>query len=315
MKHSLTRRLVVPLVGAAVLCTALAAPAEAQLGGLRRAVERRVEKKAEEKVEDRIAAATLIPPTFDATTIEITGDRLDRYIAAMETRKASLASNRQRYDAMQSQISAMREAAQKADIPAERRRFEDAENKYRECRSEVVSALEQESERQMTSITTRMQADPVGMQNDPKVRAIVSGMQALVAAQQSGDSAAVQRATARIQSLMGVVSDSASIDRRAATKCGARPAKPRSMVVSDSLSKRATAMTSDANALLSTSGGVKGAEVGMTDAQARMFWERIQSWLNGVQDSAPITRAFTRAEYDLLLARRAALRKAFANSE
>lgn len=315
MASSRTRSRTLPFVASLALLVVVAAPAQGQLGGLRRAVERRVEKKAEERVEDRVTAATLIPPTFDATTIELTAERLDRYTAAMEKRRTALAANRQRYEAMQTEISGLREASQRADNPKEREAYNNADQRYDRCRSDVVRAMEEESERQIMSITTRMQADPVGMQKDPKVREIMVGMQAMVAAQQSGDTAAIRRTTARMQTLMGSVTDSAAIDRKATPKCGARPAMPRSMVVSDSLSKRADARSTEANALLSTSGGVKGSEVGMTDAQARMIWERIQSWLNGVQDSAPITRTFSRAEYDLLIARRGALRKAFANSE
>jgi len=52
----------------------------------------------------------------------------------------------------------------------------------------------------------------------------------------------------------------------------------------------------------------------MTDLQARMMWERVQSWLNGMQKAAPITRTFTKAEYDLLVSRRSDLRKAFSGS-
>jgi hypothetical protein len=167
----------------------------------------------------------------------------------------------------------------------------------------------------MQALTARMQANPVAMQNDPKVREIVAAMQALAQAQESGDTAAVARATRRVQSTMGGALDSATIDRRAASTCGVRPARPRSVITADSLSKAATDKSTEANALLRTTGGVTGAEVGLTDEQAFEIWERIMSWLNGVSDSAPITRTFTRAEYDLLLARRSVLKRAFANAE
>ncbi|MES3034384.1 MAG: hypothetical protein V4813_10370 [Gemmatimonadota bacterium] len=300
-----------PLVTLALVACGLAQPAEAQLGALRRAAERRVEQKA----EDRVASATLIPPVFDNTTLELTAERLDRYTAAMETLKRTRAQNRRRYDAMQGQISEARDAAQRAENPAERQAYERSTDRYRDCRNDVVEAIEKEVETQMQQVMQRMQSDPMGAQRDPKVKEMQAGMNAVVAAQQSGDTVAVRRATARMQAAMGMVTDSAAIDRKAVAKCGARPARPRSVVLADSLSKRATALQADANALISTSGGVKGSEVGMTDVQARMVWERIQSWLNGVQDSAPITRTFSKSEYDLLLARRGALRKAFANSE
>ena len=53
----------------------------------------------------------------------------------------------------------------------------------------------------------------------------------------------------------------------------------------------------------------------MTSVQARMFWERIASWLAGMRQDVPITRTFTKSEYDLLTARRSALRRAFSGSE
>jgi hypothetical protein len=306
---------VLPLLAAVTLAASLSTAAHAQLGGLRRAVERRVEKKAEEKVEDRIVAATLIPPTFDSRTVEITAERLDRYTAAMERRKVALAANRQRYDAMQGEISALTEAAQRADNPAERRSYEQADSRYRDCRRGVLRATEAEGEKQIQALTARMQANPVGMQNDPKVREMMASMQALGQAQQSGDSAAVARATERMQrAVLGAV-DSATIDRKAASTCGARPVQPRSVILSDSLSMVVRVKGTEANALRTTAGGVRGSEVGLTDEQARAMWERIMSWLNGVSESAPITRTFTRAEYDLLLERRSALKKVFADAE
>jgi hypothetical protein len=83
------------------------------------------------------------------------------------------------------------------------------------------------------------------------------------------------------------------------------------MVRKEALEARSDSTRSAANALLKASGGVKGAEVGMTNLQAEMFWERIMSWLNGMRQDALLTRTFTKAEYDLLVARRRELRAAF----
>ncbi len=304
-------RRLLPIMALALLSSTFTTPAEAQLGSLRRAAGRRVEQKA----EDRVAAATLIPPTFTATTIEITAERLDRYTAAMETRKAAMAGNRQRYERMQAEITGLRESSQRAYNAKDLDAHQSASNRYADCREDVVDAMEEDGERQTQAMQQRMMTDPAGAQRDPKVKQLMAVISAMGAAQQSGDTAAIRRATERMGTVMGVTIDSAAIDRKAVPKCGARPAKPRSMIVTDSLSRRADSVSTAANAMMTASGGVKGSEVGMTDVQARMMWERIQSWLNGVQDSAPITRTFTKAEYDLLLARRGALRKAFANSE
>lgn len=285
--------------------------AEAQLGGLRRAVERRVEQKA----EDRVQAANLIEPTFDQTTLEITAERLDRYQAAMEKMKLQRTANRQRYEAMQTQRSALVDSSQAADNQRDRETYQRTGDQYDACRRDTREALEAAQEKRIQDLTARMQRDPVGSQSDPKVKEIMATMQAMSAAQQRGDAAGVQRATERMQTLMGGATDSASLDRAAVGKCGARPAKPASMVRSELLRARADSVEKAARTLIGASGGVKGAEVGMTDAQASMFWERIQSWLNGMQPSAPITRTFTKAEYELLVARRGELRKAFSGSE
>jgi hypothetical protein len=287
-------------------------PAEAQLGALRRAAERRVEQKA----EDRTAAANLIDPTFDATTVEITAERLDRYTAALERLKGQRAANRAKADEMQARRSALSDSANMFDNDSERNAYERATSRYSDCRSGVLRDAEAESERKAQATMARMQRDPVGAQSDPKVKEIMATMQAMSAASQRGDSVASRRAQERMMALMGVqATDSASLDRAAVGRCGARPAKPAGMVKVALYKARADSLEAQARALMSGAGGVKGAEVGMTDLQSRMFWERIMSWLNGMRQDAAITRTFSRPEYDLLVARRGALRRAFSGGE
>ncbi len=295
--------------GLSALCLALllAVPAQAQLGALRRAAGKAVEQKA----EDRTNAAMLIEPTFDGTTIEITSARLDRYTAAMLRLKSQRGEMQQRYELMQTQINALNDSARASNNDRDRNTFERNSTTYSECRSGVQQAADAAVERKQEEMMARMQRDPVGSQNDPKVKEMMAVMQAMAAAQQSGDAAAIQRAQDNLMRLAGAVTDSASLDRAAAAKCGARPAKPASMVRSEAFQARADSTRTAANALMSSSGGVKGNEVGMTDLQAQMFWERIMSMLNGMRQDALITRTFTKAEYDLLVARRRELRSAF----
>jgi len=292
-----------------LVLSCFAQPAQAQLGALRRAAERKLDQSA----EDRMNAASLIAPTFDNTTVEITADRLDRYMAALQTQKAQGASNRQRYDAMQAEAAAVRETAAKADNSRERVTYERSDLSYRECRGDAQQAAEDEYERKMEELSARMQRDPIGAQRDPKMKEIMAALQESGRAQQSGDTVAQARTTQRLAALMGISTDSVAMDKLSLPKCGARPAKPRSLIVKDSLEARAAQLNREAGALL-TNGSVAGSEVGMTDLQARMMWERVQSWLNGMQKAAPITRTFTKAEYDLLVSRRSDLRKAFSGS-
>ncbi len=306
-----TRRSFHITVSAAVALIALATPAEGQLGALRRAAERRVEQKA----EDRVQVANLIEPTFDNTTLEITPERLDTYLAALKKVAAQRSANQQRYEAMQTRRSALVDSANAAGNERERQSYERADNTYRECRNSVRLAAEAAQERKGKELQARMQRDPVGSQNDPQVKQMMALVQESAAAQQSGDTAAVRRAQERMIRLFGVATDSVSLDRNATATCGARPAMPASMVRADALRARADSVEREARALMSTGGRVKGADVGMTDVQANMLWERVASWLAGMRNDAPITRTFTKAEYELLVAKRAELRRAFSGGE
>lgn len=300
-----------PLAVLTLALGSVSTPASAQFGVLKRAAERRVDQKA----EDRVGAATLIEPTFDGTTLEITAERLDRYQAAMEARKAQQAQNRAAYDALDKRASVTRDSARAVDNPRERETYETATRRYDECRSGIEQAITAEQEKKVQDIVARMQANPLAAQSDPQLKRIMAVMQELAVAQQRNDPVALKAATEKYATLLGGSTDSVSLDRAAVSKCGARPAQPAGMLRNDSLNARADSLGSAAKMLLGASSGVRGSAVGMTDVQARMFWERIASWLTGMRDDAPITKTFAKGEYDLLVARRGALRKAWHGSE
>ena len=305
------RRTLAPFTFVLFASLAVASTASAQLGALRRAAERRVEKKA----DDRIGAATLIEPTFDNTTLEITAERLDKYQAAMEQRKAQQVQNRAAYEAIDKRASATRDSARIFDNQREREAYESQVSRYDECRSGIRTGIEAAQEKKAQDIIARMQANPMAAQNDPQMKRIMTVMQELALAQQKGDAAATQVAMAKYAEIMGGATDSVSLDRAAATKCGGRPSRPASMLRYAQLNARADSLNRVGQELLGANTGVKGAAVGMTDIQARMFWERIASWLVGMRDDAPITKTFSKSEYDLLVARRSVLRKAWYGSE
>jgi hypothetical protein len=289
-----------------------ALPVQAQLGALRRAAERRVEQKA----EDRVQVANLIEPTFDQTTLEITAERLDRLGPALEKLKAGRAASRARIDALQLQSRALGDSARAVEDDRARNAYETASIRYSECRSGVRQAIESAMERQSEELAARMRRDPVGSQNDPKVKQMMAIVQEVAAAQQRGDTAAVRRAQERMMTAMGGgATDSVALDKAAMSKCGARPAKPASMVRSDRLRERADSLDGLARTENAAAFRVKGAELGMTDVQAAMFSERLRSWLAGMRQDAVITRTFSKPEYDLLVARRNDLRKMFYGAE
>ena len=286
---------------------ALSGTAGAQFGVLRRAAERRVEQK----VDDQANIAMLIEPTFDNTTIEITEERLDKYQAAMEKRGASAAANRAAAEAAAKRVELMRDSARAVERPAERAAYERSAQRYDECRSGVKEQLDEAAEEKSRALMMQMQTNPSAAQTDPKLKEMFALVQEMGTAQSKGDTAGMQRAQARLQALLSVVTDSASIDRSAVSKCGARPAKPASMVQADALTARADTLGRAASGQGGGGNGVAGSAVGMTDLQARMLWERVQSWLYGMRKDAPLTVTFTRNEYNLLVSRRSAIRKAF----
>ena len=300
-----------PALLVALSTVVLSGAVEAQFGILKRAAERRVEQK----VDDKANIAMLVQPTFDNTTIEITAARLAVYQAAMEKRKSQAAQNRAAIEAMYQRASATRDSANAAQVPAERDAFERNTTRYNDCRRQVTEALEATAEQKMQATMTQMQTNPSAAQTDPKLKAMFALVNEIGAAQARGDAAAVQLAQTKMMAMFSIVTDSAAIDRSAVAKCGARPVKPASMVRSAVLNARADALEQEARTLRGSGVGVRGAEVGMTDVQSRMFWERIASWLTGMRRDAPITVTFTRSEYDLLLGGGGGLRAAFSGSE
>lgn len=306
--QTLPRRNLGHLLLAVLMLTAV--PVQAQLGALRRAAERRVEQKA----EDRVQVANLIEPSFDQTTIEITAERLDRFGVALEKLNANRAASRERVDALRAQANVLSDSATAADDNRARNAYENAATRYSECRSGVRQGMESAQDQQSKELAARMQRDPIGAQNDPKVKQMMAIVQEVSAAQQRGDTAGVRRAQEKMATAMGGgATDSVSLDKAAAPKCGARPAMPASMVRSARFKARADSLEVLARTESGAAARVKGADVGMTDVQARMFSERVRSWLAGMRQDAVITRTFSKAEYDLLVGRRTELRKLFSS--
>jgi hypothetical protein len=300
-----------PLSLSFCLVALAAAPAQAQLGGF---MKRAVEKRVGQKVDDQANIAMLVEPRFDETTVELTAARLDVYIAAMEKRKGTAAADRARANAIRDRVSALQDSARMLARPKEEEAFDNATRRYHDCRDGVKQALDKASEARMQQTVMQFQSNPTGAQKDPKVREMMAVMQQVAAAQQKGDPEAIQKAQQRYQALFNQVTDSGAIDKAAAPKCGPRPTQPESMVRAAAYRTRADADQKEAEALEGSSAGVSGAAVGLTDVQAQMEWERIQSWLYGMRPEYPISVTFTRVEYDQLVAHRSPLRKAFSGS-
>lgn len=297
--------LLIPLV-LSVLATA---PLEAQLGGLiRRATERKAEEKATEKVEDRANVGMLSDPVFDGTTVELTDALLDRYVAAATKARDARAARQAESQALLDRAIAIEDSGRALENPADRQRFYDAERRWSDCADEAREAEREAAEKRMEAMQARIMANPMAAQNDPTFKKMAQLMQRMSAAQGRGDQAEVERLQGELQRTMqGMVGDSASAAKAVTAKCGARVTQPAWMLRQEALKARGDSLRRVSSAMVTSA--PTAAELGVTARQAAMVHERIASWLNGMRRDAPLTTRFTRAEYDRLVARRAALRR------
>ena len=310
MRANSYRRAVRRLAVVMLSLASLEQPAQAQFGLAKRAVQRRVEQKA----DDKLGAGNLIDPTFDNTTLEITAERFDKWLAAAARREAEASKNRALQSAVQAQESAVSDSAQKAHNSRESEAYSRSTERFQTCRSEISVANNAEMERKSQAFVAQFQANPTALQNSAQGKAIMSIMQEVQAAAAKGDQAAMQRAQMKLEGLMGMTSpDSASIDRASAAKCGARPVRPASMVLEDRLHAKSDSLIKIVRSYDSGGGQMRGEAVGMSDVQAHMFWERLAAFSSGQRPDAPITRMFTKSEYDLLVSRRGDVHKALSS--
>jgi hypothetical protein len=297
-----------PLALALLSIVLLAPPAQAQFGIMKRAIE----SKVGEKADDKMNAASLIEPTFNSTTLEITQERLDKFMAALQDRRAHEADRRKQQEDLNVRINALRDQANKVDDRKIHMAWDQSTDRYKRCRDQVETDAGNAAQAKNEAVAKRMQANPLGAQSDPEVRKYVELMQKAAMAQQSGDTAAARRAQEQMGTLMtGGVRDSVSQDKAALPKCGERPPMPASVRQAQELTAQADKLQLDEKALYDAQQNVPGDKVGMNNLQAKEMEERLLAFLGGARDSAPITKTFSKNEYDLLLKNRAPLKKAF----
>ena len=293
----------------AVGLLAAAAPLHAQFGALRRAVEKKAGDRVEQSVEDRANVAMLQPPTFDATTVELTDALLDRWIAATEAIRSQRAAQQGGVDQLQAEVVARLDSAAALERPDERRRYDEARTRYTQCENGVRAAAEADAQRAQQALEARMKADPMRATSDPQVKRITEAMQAMAEAQARGDTAAARRHhDAFIRAAGGL--DEASFGRAITTKCGAAPTEPRWIATQTALRMRADSSRAKAARGMSVLARPTGAALGVSEVAAAMVDERIMSFLAGMRPAAPITVRFTKLEYERLTARRGALTRA-----
>ncbi len=299
-------------VAAALLAVAL--PLHAQFGALRRAVEQKAGERVEQRADDRANVALLQPPTFDGTTVELTDAILDGYVAAYTRLGATRATRQAEADRLHALASAQEDSARAIESRNERdrQRHERSADTWRTCADRVRDERDAAAEKAAEAFAARLQANPVAAQNDPTMRKATELMTRMAAAQSRGDGKEVERIQGELQKVLGSIgtADSASTATATRTRCGAEPATPAWVVQATALHERSRATRALANAKTASAGRPSAADLGLTDVQAAMVEERIASWLGGMRASAPLTVRFTRAEYDRLVSRRDAIRRA-----
>lgn len=264
---------------------AVASPAQAQLGGLKK----RAEKAVANKVAPKAAASgTRVTPTFDDAVVELTEARVAQLLTgfaaearAAQKNEASEAGRKDREAAYQRE----REAYERAHAAWEKKgaAWDACMEKYR---AEMTARSQQGQSFVQSTDTMKLKAIALRIQN----------------AQQRGDMTEARRLTDSLTSMMGKAVaqyGTADIEKRANAECGAQPEEP--------MRPEAPAQPVSVSTL---SDGSKAS--GIPEEQYRIARERVLAWLSLGDDKitrGETTYAFTDSELAALNARRADLRQ------
>lgn len=281
----------------ALTAIALAAPAQAQFGGL--------VKKAKEKAAKAVAGDAAqqsgvmqpagscgITPTFDATTIELNASNLDKVVKAFTAvRTAGDKNGRNKLAAQRDGDRARLEELESDRSVSE---AEESQRQYNECRQQAYSEIMQKH---------AAEKGP-GIMADYS-RALRTHNDKIAAYEAKGDTAhanALKDSTYTV--IMTVVGatpqDSAAVD----AKCGKPPRASKRVAERDSL-RRVVREESDSIRVLDEDAEdqVRAAS-GLTNRQLAAARERIETYLRNGQPCG-----FTKSEVDALNARKSELQK------
>jgi hypothetical protein len=279
-----TRLLRATLLAGAFLVAAPAA-AHAQLGGLaKRAAQRALEKKAEKTVVDKTVgdeSPSCRRVEFDRTTVELTPERLDKIIAALESAYSGSAGTKRK--ALRSDLDAAEARLQELEADPNVQKAEDAQREYRSCRQEafqevVSKRVEQEGQGIMTKYMQAMRV------HNEKI----------AAAQAKGDTARANALTDSTWQVMTQVvqptsADSAMVDR----KCGKPPRPSRRAAERDSLRTAVREMNDELRSMDEDLEDGMLRKTGLTAAQFAMAKERLVTFVKQKR-----TCGFTKGEAD-----------------
>lgn len=284
---------------AALMLTLVAAPAEAQLGGLlRKAKEKAVEAAAEKAGLDTKASGKETPPTYDDVTVELTAPRVESLLKGLQASQAVLTENggiadvlKQRA-ALEAQISSLNERANSVSSG-----YYSAHSRWKGCESDVRRGLEKNHEDEARKAMAAMVANP--QLAAEKGRAAATMQQEIAKAISTNDSTAAKKAMMAYYKYWGI--DLTKDDGIVVSKCGALPTKPQAMLDLDAANARRDTIDVQARAI-ETRAVLEGSRAsGLTEQQFAMARERAQMAVTGSRSR------FSKGELAALDARKADL--------
>jgi hypothetical protein len=226
------------------------------------------------------------PPKFDETTVELTGDMLDKLIAC---RKAAneVTKDRQklveRSNQIQKELDDLQAKNHEAIIANTNKRGE-----VQNCRSVAFDELKQQK---MMHIQERVQSNPQLIQRLSTVTAELS--QAMAA----GDTAKTSRLQQELDQIMGFTrADTLAIDK----KCGQVPPVHPAQLRIDALNQEWNDIMARIRAMDEQTIQVEKDKCGMNEQQLGMAWDRIKKYLAGDQEFSDTERKALAERKDVL---------------
>lgn len=250
----------------------IAAPADAQLGGLAKKMKDKAVQAAAEKAGlDTKNAPT--PPTYDDVIIELTAPRVDALLKGLEASQAVLTADGgipailKEREALEAQISTLNERASAVSSG-----YYNARDRWSSCKSDAQDALEKTHEDEVRKATAAMIANPQIAAE--RGRYAATYQQDLAKAVAANDSIAMKKVMTDYYKIWGI--DLTKDDAIIASKCGAVPAKPQAMVDLDRANARKDSLDVKARAI-ETRAVLAGSKAsGLTEQQFAMARERAQ---------------------------------------
>lgn len=282
-----------PLLAACLLAL-VGVPAQAQLGGLMKKAKDKVAKEVGDKSG---ASATLDGEdvTFDATTVELTPERLDGMVQALQASRAKLSERPALMARRDATAAKLAEHLEKHSREIDRAREE--RSKVTSCRDDAFRKVEEASAEGMSA---RFMASPALRQKMQDIS------QRLATAQQKGDASEIQKLQGELQALVAPsAADSAKVNKA----CGAIPPEAGAEREASSLQNERSRLDKEIRSMEQGAAAEASKASGLSPLAYAMATDRIQMYLSRAKSNSP-QRGLTSSEIKALNARRSDLEKA-----